>query len=171
MGISRAIVLFPRSAELAAIEEFRRRHDPLATVIAAHVTLVFPFVSALEADVLRSHIAATTAAVPPFVIRFDGVTAEDEGYLFFNITRGSATIRQLHDRLYTGPLSPHLSSRHVYTPHLTVGRLPTASEQAAALREAAATLPGFEADVSALVVHRLRAPRGGFTELEVQLAP
>ena len=170
MGISRAVVLFPKSDALAAIEEFRRRHDPLANVIAAHVTLVFPFTSGVEAQALRSHIEASIVGIPPFAIRFDGVTAEDEGYLFLNITRGSETIHRLHDRLYTGPLSAHRSSRHVYTPHLTIGRISTASDQAAALREAAATLPAFDAEASALSVYRLRALRGGFTELEVPLA-
>jgi 2'-5' RNA ligase len=166
--ISRAIVLFPRSDELVRIEEFRRKHDPLANAIGAHVTLVFPFASDLDADALRSHIEATIVAVAPFTIRCEGITAEDEGYLFLNVSRGAAMIRHLHDRLYTGPLSEHLSTQ-AYRPHLTIGRIADPSGREAALRQAAEALSPFDATVTRLSVYRLRPLRVGFTELEVPL--
>ncbi len=40
-----AVVAYPRldEGDRRRIESFRARHDPHATLVAAHVTLVFPF--------------------------------------------------------------------------------------------------------------------------------
>jgi 2'-5' RNA ligase len=167
--ISRAIVAFPRSDALTTVERIRKQLDPLADAIEAHVTLVFPFASELDADALRSHVEASIVDIRPFTIRFEGVTAGDEGYLFLNIIHGSAMIRQIHDRLYSGALSGHRSTTHLYTPHLTIGRISNPADRSEALRGAAEALSPFDAAVTALSVYRLRPLRAGFTELEVPL--
>lgn len=54
--VKRAIVILPRFEGLDRIEQFRRRYDPLASRIAPHITLVFPFESDLSADQLCAHM-------------------------------------------------------------------------------------------------------------------
>ena len=55
--MKRAIVLFPKFQNIDAIQSIRERFDPLAKYIAPHITIVFPFESALstaELDALGS---------------------------------------------------------------------------------------------------------------------
>ena len=118
-----AIVAFPVFDAADVVESVRRRFDPLASVLPAHITLVFPFVdAATEAD-LAIHITSAIANQRAFDITFRDVSVEDGGYLFLNVESGGAVLREIHDRLYSSRLESHLSSSHVYEPHITVGRL------------------------------------------------
>lgn len=45
---TRVIVIFPPAADVAVIDPLRQRFDPLASVIAPHITLVFPFQSEIS---------------------------------------------------------------------------------------------------------------------------
>jgi 2'-5' RNA ligase len=119
----RVIVIFPRLPEHHAIHEVRRRFDPLVGLIAPHLTLVFPFTSPLPPAELRSHMESSTRGVAPFEVRLRGVTAHESEYLFLNVKRGNDALVDLHARLYSGPLAAHLSPRHTFVPHLTVGRV------------------------------------------------
>ena len=56
MPEQRALVFFPQGNGLHVIESLRRQFDPLATVIAAHATLVFPFTSEISEVDLRAHV-------------------------------------------------------------------------------------------------------------------
>lgn len=123
----RAIVMFPAGEGLAAMESIRRRHDPQASLIGAHVTLVFPFQSKLSVSALRAHLAECLRGVTPFHARFDNVTAADGEYVFLEPTRGGKQMVALHGRLHTGVLKEHLSAVHQYLPHVTLGgfRMPS----------------------------------------------
>ena len=123
MTAQHAIVIFPAFAAAEQIESVRQDFDPLATLLPAHVTLVFPFADILEPASLREHVIAAAERTPPFDIAAAAPTAEDDGYLFLRITDGRETIVALHDRLYTGILRTHLSLAHAYDPHVTVGRV------------------------------------------------
>ena len=57
----RAIVWFPPADLLADVECFRALHDPLAGTLPAHVTLVFPFASALGAVQVAAHVRRAVA--------------------------------------------------------------------------------------------------------------
>ena len=52
----RAVVWFPPFPLDAPIEPFRRRYDPMADALPAHVTLVFPFPTNLTSVQLASHV-------------------------------------------------------------------------------------------------------------------
>lgn len=123
MTVQRAIVLFPTFDAPEPIEAVRRAYDPLAGALAAHVTLVFPFAAASDAAILNDHLAASMVGIAPFDVDMATPTVEDGGYLFLRVTRGREQIVELHDRLYSGPLLPHLSVERRYEPHVTIGRL------------------------------------------------
>ena len=131
-----AIVIFPKHEHLAAIEEFRGTYDPLASLIPAHLTLVFPFESTLSAHELSAHMADVTQQHRPFRLCLRGVRGQAGEYLFLNVTCGHDQVMELHDQLYTGLLAPYLSLHVTYVPHMTIGRVQPALAFAEALRRA-----------------------------------
>ena len=140
MTVHHAIVAFPAFDASVPIEAVRRAFDPQASLLPAHVTLVFPFVASHETATLREHISSGIVGVTPFEVALAPPSAELDAYLFLRVHSGRERIVDLHDRLYSGPLEPHLSPAHVYEPHVTVGRLNSTDALAAAVTAARATL-------------------------------
>jgi 2'-5' RNA ligase len=153
---ARAVVIFPAGEGLGLVEAVRRQHDPQSGHIAAHITLVFPFESELGDEALHNHVEAVAHSVPPFQVRLQGVSGHEEEYLFLNFTAGIGAVIALHDRLYTGPLSEHLSPAHAYRPHITLGRLRARAAFYAALRHAQGLALFVEAEVTAVHIVTLR---------------
>jgi len=171
MTVQYAIVAFPtlRSADL--VEAVRSRFDPLAAVLKAHVTLVFPFSDSAMAPYLADHITQAVAGLAPFDMSLTRPRIADAGYLFLTVAAGSQHFVNLHDRLYSGPLARHLSLTRTYEPHITIGRLPTADRLAAAAREATQTLTEpLLGRVDHVAVFRLDQPSHGSVAFTVPLA-
>lgn len=161
VGSRYAIVVFPRLEKSAEIERVRRELDPLVGLIAAHITLVFPFDCALAPNQLRDHALAAIEGVTPFAITLSEPTAAHDGYLFLDVRDGSQQLSLLHRRLYAGPLAQHLSRSHKYEPHVTVGHLATQAERAGALQRAAALLgKSLDGSVDSIAVFRLDGGSG-----------
>jgi 2'-5' RNA ligase len=150
----RAIVAFP-ALPPEPIGMLRRRYDPLAERVPPHLTLVFPFESALLADVLRRHVADALDDCTPFPVRFAGITGSEGEYLFVNVKRGNDALIALHDRLYSGALREHRSLAHTYLPHLTVGRLADRASFRQALADVSSLKVSVESAVTAVTVYRL----------------
>jgi len=110
----RALVVFPEGNGLHVIESLRRRFDPLAGVIAAHSTLVFPFASEISEVELRAHVEQALEGQAPFRVRFDGVSEVEEEYLFLDAVIGGERLVELNDRLYAGRL-PSIGRRRTST--------------------------------------------------------
>ena len=155
--VKRAIVILPRFDGPDQIEQLRRRFDPLASRIAPHITLVFPFESELSADQLRAHIGQAIQGIAPFKVQLRGITEHDGEYLFLNVVRGVDRLIELHDRLYSGPLASHLMPEIPYHPHVTVGRLAgrTALSNALAIaREVRGTFQTVVRDIATVRIER-----------------
>lgn len=165
----RAVIICPLLPESNPIDALRRRFDPLFDIIPAHITLVFPFESDLAPDELRAHIKGAVRGVGPFPIRLAGITGVDGRFLFLNVVRGHAALIELHDRLYTGPLLPHLTLAFTFAPHVTIGRLPTPEAFEAALRAATATPIDVETSATSVIVYNANVGGGGALESEVAL--
>jgi hypothetical protein len=105
---------------------FRARHDPLATRVAAHVTLVFPTAALSEAAlVAEARVVATETAAFGAHFRIAMMMPEVAGgrttsHIFLVPDSGLGEIVRLHDRLYAGPLRPELRLDLPFIPHLTV---------------------------------------------------
>ncbi|HEU5015685.1 MAG TPA: 2'-5' RNA ligase family protein, partial [Roseiflexaceae bacterium] len=143
--LDRAIVVFPTFDNGAIIDALRHRYDPLAAVIAPHITLAFPFRSDIAPAALHQHITEAVAGMPPFVVRLHAITGHAGEYLFLNVKRGNDELIAIHDRLYTGMLTPFLAPEFTFAPHLTVGRLADQHAFRSALRDAHAERAVFEA--------------------------
>lgn len=166
-----AIVIFPEFApeQRAAIDRVRAAYDPLASAIAPHITLVFPFEATLSADDLLRHIRTSVAGIRPFEVALRGVTGQEDEWLFLNVKRGNDQIIALHDRLYTGPLAPYLSPRYTYTPHLTVGHLIRGEGFVAALDEASRLTETFQTMVRDITSYRISASGGRGEKYSLEL--
>ncbi|MGL5834323.1 MAG: 2'-5' RNA ligase family protein [Waterburya sp.] len=124
MKLTRSIVIFPQfGSDLDLIQNIRHQYDPLASKIAPHITLVFPFESEISSKTLRQHIKTSLEGFKPFSLSLRGISHEEGNYLFLNPIKGQEQIIKLHDLLYSGILKRFLSQKHDYKPHITVAHL------------------------------------------------
>lgn len=165
----RAIHLFPEFSNSHLINALRSKYDPLVNLIPPHVTLVFPFESAITTDTLTDHLKASISGLKPFTIAMAGVTGAEEGYLFLNVKVGNDEIIQLHDELYTGILRQYLNRSLTYTPHLTVGRMKDQKTLELALAETKHFHEIFETKVHEIVVEQIDENGKSTIELKMPL--
>jgi 2'-5' RNA ligase len=152
-----AVVIFPQG-QLAAVEGFRRRWDPLGGSIPAHITLVFPVARPRREQALARELAALLDGFPLFDLSLSEVRVWEQEYLFLVAGRGGEQIARLHDALYDGPFR-HARRPALFVPHMTIGRCPDSAELTAGAAEAVRL--GVRADVVAAAVSVYRISRGG----------
>ena len=149
---------FPQLEALERIEAFRRRHDPMAALIPAHLSLVFPFPTAHTRLQVETHVQRVASRWPPVAVTFRSVRMHANEFVFLMAARGAASIRALHDKLYTRSLAPHLRRDMPYEPHITLARHADFARLEAALAEAEEAFGGeFAAvmrEVTLLAVER-----------------
>jgi len=167
--MKRAIVILPKFDGLGLIDQLRRRFDPLASKIDAHITLVFPFESDLSAEQLRAHIQRVIEGMTPFQVQLRGITGHEGKYLFLNVELGNDQLIELHDRLYSGPLAAYLVSEYTYVPHVTVGCLPDRIEFLKALEMACEVRATFQTVVSEICTYRIESDGNLWEEFSVSL--
>ena len=119
-----AVAWFPRLAGIERIEAFRQRHDPMAALIPAHLTLVFPFPTALTPLQIEVHVRRVASRWPVIPVTFRAVRTEANEFVFLMAQRGAPSIVALHDKLHTRSLRQHLRPDFPYAPHITLARHP-----------------------------------------------
>jgi 2'-5' RNA ligase len=147
--LKRTIMIFPQLNQEEAIQRLRRAYDPLAELVAPHITLVFPFQSQLEREDLLDILQDSLAGERPFPLTLSGFDKKSDRYghyLYFTVTQGEEELCRLHDKLYSGRLAT-LRPQDSYQPHMTLGKLPTAQELDGALE----ALTGMELCCSARI--------------------
>lgn len=117
-----AVAWFPAFQGIERVEAFRARHDPAAPLIPAHVSLVFPFATALTRLQVETHVRRVASAFPRVAVSFRTPRIEASEFIFLMARRGAAAITELHDRLYTRSLRHHLRPEFGYAPHITIAR-------------------------------------------------
>jgi 2'-5' RNA ligase len=117
-----AVAWFPAFPGIERLEEFRTRHDPAAHLIRAHLSLVFPFPTALTPMQVEVHVRRVVSRWPPIPITFRSVRSEANEFVFLMVARGAAAVVELHDKLYTRSLRHHVRAEFAYAPHITLGR-------------------------------------------------
>jgi 2'-5' RNA ligase len=157
-----AIIAFPAIECADLVASVRRRFDPLDGLLAAHVTLVFPFSEPGVEHTLERHVADAIAGLDPFDITLDPPTSIDANYIVMELSAGADRFAHMHDRLYSGMLAPHRSTSHSYRPHVTVGHLSASEDLTAATEAATDILPRpLQASVDAVAGFRLDQPWRG----------
>jgi len=119
------VLCYPRlaPADSAAIEAFRRKHEPArAEMVRAHVTLVFG-VTSVSPEALIKIAEPIASATPRFDFAIDGATvaAHEQGphNLFLEIGRGREGLIALNRALYVGALAAERADIE-FDPHITV---------------------------------------------------
>jgi 2'-5' RNA ligase len=119
------VLAFPElGADRAFVETFRARHDAAkATLVAAHVTLVFGTEALSEADFI-AYATGVARATLGFDVTFTSAMAHpghpSGAHVFLIPDQGHAEILTLHDRLYAGPLAGELRADLPFVPHMTI---------------------------------------------------
>jgi 2'-5' RNA ligase len=126
----RVAVIYP-DADTGPVELFRQRWDPLGGIVAAHVTIAFPFDWAGDPGELPGRLSATMPKA--FALRLGSPTVWDDEYLYLLAERGGAQIARLHDAVHN---ALGLARAERFVPHMTVGRRPPGTEQERMLRAA-----------------------------------
>jgi 2'-5' RNA ligase len=142
-----AVAWFPAFPGIERIEAFRARHDPTAALVPAHLTLVFPFPTALSQLQIETHVRRVASLWPPVPITLRRTRTEANEFLFLMVSRGAASIKGLHDRLYTRSLAPHLRRELAYEPHITLARYAEFDRLEAAAAEADEAFTGEWSDI------------------------
>ena len=142
-----AVAWFPRFEGIDAIEAFRARHDPMASLIPAHLSLVFPFGTALKRLQVETHVRRVVSRWPAIPVSFRAVRMEANEFVFLTASRGAEAITGLHDALYTRSLRHHLRPEFAYAPHITIARYREPERVEAALEDARDTFGREMTDV------------------------
>ena len=119
----RAILWFPPLPLDSPIEDFRRRHDPQADALPAHVTLVFPFSTNLTVTQIATHIRRVVGNWPALPVSFRDVESIVGEFAVLMLRERAEAIIALHDKLYQGILKIHLRDDIEYQPHVALGRV------------------------------------------------
>ena len=118
----RDILIFPKFKNIHLIQDFRSKYDPLANLIAPHITLAFPFSDNISNEALISKLTNLLINFKPFSITFKGISLSYDNYIFLNCTKGNQTLIQLHDEIYKQIIPNHFNKSIKYIPHITIGR-------------------------------------------------
>src|SRR5476651_1030375 len=135
-----AVAWLAKLEGIERIEGFRARHDPAANDMAAHLTLAFPFETALKPLQIETHVQRVVSRWPPIPVTFRPVRIHANEFLLLMAARGAESIAALHDKLYTRSLAAQLRRDIPYEPHITLARHAEFVRLDAAFEEARAAL-------------------------------
>lgn len=118
----RDILIFPKFENIYLIQTIRNKFDPLANLVAPHITLAFPFLDDMSNEELIENLNNLLVDYQPFKITFSGISLSDDGYIFLNCINGFEDIVCLHDEIYQKILPTHFKCSAKYIPHITLGQ-------------------------------------------------
>ena len=167
--MKRAIVLYPNFNDSSVIQMVRDKYDPLANYIAPHITIVFPFESDGTSTDLKLHLQKMLEDKQCFRVQLNGITGDNDGYLFLNVKKGNDQIIELHDKLYTGILEGYFNRHLTFFPHLTVGKLNNQSELEKAVDEFKRLEESYEAIIDRVYVVSIDNREKAITEFAFEL--
>ncbi len=162
-----AVVAYPnlRSTDRNWIESIRIKHDPQATRLGVHFTLVFPF-DGEPAELIEEIAAATrTTSQIPFEsnsVQVVSNVSSSEAHVFLVPSQGAAEILGLYERLHGNILRSRRLLGIPYVPHLTIAAhssLDSAEALAQTLRLAIAERPAVRGVVSSIELVDLSAQK------------
>ena len=153
----RTILIFPEFDNIEIIEQIRKKYDPLAQLIRPHITIVFPFESQMSNEDLKQILQNRLKNIKPFEIELTGFSKQADqygNYLFLNIVKGENEISAIHYLLYENELK-EFDLEIPYTPHLTVGKLPSVQALEDAFQETKGVNAVFQTKVEKIAVEMI----------------
>lgn len=115
-----AVVFFPNEI-LSELDEFIKKYNIDWYLIPPHITIVSPIADITETQ-LVDHLDNITKNIISFPITLSGLCKSPTGnHLFLQVGEGNEKILQLHEKLYSGILSPYIQTDILFIPHITLG--------------------------------------------------
>lgn len=128
-----AVIAYPKLSyrDRQWIDDTRNKHDDHASLIAPHITLVFPW-RARQADTELRHVRTVCARHAAISLRLSRVTSYRDrlspiSYAFLVPTEGGDALCALHDELHTGPLAAQRIADIAFVPHVRLANFADAS--------------------------------------------
>ena len=118
----RDILIFPNFKNINKIQELRNKYDPLANLIAPHITIAYPFSDNISNKELIKKLTNLLKNFNPFTIIFKGISLSKNNYIFLNCIQGNQEIIELHNEIYKQIIPSHLKNSIKYIPHITLGK-------------------------------------------------
>lgn len=171
MKKKRTIMIFPRFHNIGAINDIRKKYDPLADKVRPHITLVFPFESELSNGEIIEWLSVILKDIKPFSLRMSGFSKQADvygDYLFLNVTEGKEVITGIHDSLYQGILEKYKVD-YPYEPHMTVGRLPSKEKTDSIIESLGSVKEIYETTVDTISVEMIGVNEESIIEIEYKL--
>lgn len=125
----RTIMIFPQFSNQEIINEIREKYDPLYHLVKPHITLVFPFKSAISDTWLSQKMDECLMETVSFKLALQGISRHEDAYgnyIFLNVKSGFQEIIEIHNSLYLNIFDEQC--RHPFIPHMTIGNLDSADE-------------------------------------------
>jgi len=124
-----AVVAYPvlTQSDRAWIEAIRATHDPQASLLPLHVTLVFPTSDGPSGAANEVATVARAFSAVPFVLRWARPVRDINGpggHVFLVPDEGFDGIAALHRALYSGGFESTRLADVTFIPHITVGAKP-----------------------------------------------
>lgn len=116
-----AVVVFLPHSLRSTIAPLREQFDPLYSLVAPHITVVFPFETNLPLDELTGLLKAETDKRKSFLIQLDtvGDFYPDSPIIYWNVKQ-NPQLSELYYRLHAS-LGIPIPFKH-FAPHVTVAR-------------------------------------------------
>jgi 2'-5' RNA ligase len=129
-------VIFVSEEVEKAIRKVYDRHNPLASHVRPHLTLLFPSETELRPGEIYTHFENIASETVRFNIGFNGVKLRPEDLLaYLDVSEGAGRLRLLNRKLYSGEFEELLDRDRPFYPHLTLGRFETKVEMNRAYEE------------------------------------
>lgn len=116
----RDILIFPKFKNINIIQELRNKYDPLANLIAPHITIAYPFSDNISNEELIKKLTNLLKNFNPFTIVFKGLSLSKDNYIFLNCVQSNQEIIELHNEIYKQIIPSHLKNPIKYIPHITL---------------------------------------------------
>ena len=118
----RDILIFPKFKNINKIQELRNKYDPLANLIAPHITIAFPFSDNISNEELIKKLTNLLKNFRPFTIVFKGISLSEDNYIFLNCMKGDQEIIELHNEIYKQIIPSDLKKSIKYIADITLGK-------------------------------------------------
>lgn len=170
LHITRSVLIFPHFEDSTAVDQVRSRFDPACSKIQPHITLVFPFSSAFNAQQIRDAVVSCTEGIHPFHLTLRDVVVKDS-FLFMLPCEGRTSVANLFRALHSGLFAPYLPpvlEQEEFMPHMTIGTC-TAENAQERLAAARASLGEYTAFIDTVSVEIIGDDSRAIIESEIPL--
>ncbi len=115
-----ALIHYPHVG-VELIDAFRRKYDPTASLLEAHMAVMFPVPASVGFEFLVEHIETALRAFRPFSIQLKGFSKSHDHWLLLTVDKGRRDVIELFEQIYTGRIAEYRRHDIDFNPHVGLG--------------------------------------------------